>query len=55
VTLADVLAHPGLRGLADALGRRAPRVAVDAGITRRAAVALVLRPSAAGQPELLMI
>jgi 8-oxo-dGTP pyrophosphatase MutT (NUDIX family) len=54
-TLGDVLARPEVARLVDALGGRGARVIDEPSVTRRAAVALVLRPGAAGAPEVLMI
>jgi 8-oxo-dGTP pyrophosphatase MutT (NUDIX family) len=51
----DLLAHPVLAGLASALARQPGRVATYEGAPRRAAVAIVLRVSAAGVLELLLI
>ena len=54
-TLAGLLAHPDIARLARALADRPGRAAPPAGDVRQAAIALVLRPGDAGDPELLMI
>jgi 8-oxo-dGTP pyrophosphatase MutT (NUDIX family) len=50
-----LLAHPDVARLARRLAEQAGRVMESDGIARYAAIALVLRPSRIGEPELLMI
>ena len=54
-TLDAVLAHPDVARLAIRLAQRPGRTLEPHGSTRLAAIALVLRPTAQGEPELLMI
>ena len=54
-SLDALLAHPDIAPLARRLAARAGRTIEPEGPMRYAAIALVLRPSAAGDPELLMI
>src|SRR5439155_15907006 len=54
-TLETLLAHPDIARLAEALASRPGRQLEPEGPMRLAAVALVLRPGDAGDPELLMI
>lgn len=53
--IAQVLAHPMVARLAGSLARRAPREIHAGAVSRRAAVALILRVADAGVLELLMI
>lgn len=54
-SLATLLAHPDVARLARSLDERPGRPIVPEGEMRLAAIALVLRPGEAGDPELLMI
>lgn len=54
-SLAALLAHPDVARLARALDERPGRSIAPQGAMRLAAIALVLRPGEAGDPELLMI
>lgn len=54
-SLAALLAHPDVARLARALDERPGRPIAPEGPMRLAAIALVLRPGEAGDPELLMI
>jgi 8-oxo-dGTP pyrophosphatase MutT (NUDIX family) len=55
VTLAAVLSHPDIARLTQALARSPGRAIAPEPPARQAAIALVIRPGAMDEPELLMI